>query len=32
MATGFLLFAFGLWVLLRTVRGPVKLPNLILGS
>ena len=32
MATGFLLFVFGIWVLLRTVRGAVKLPDLILGG
>jgi hypothetical protein len=32
MATGILLFLVGVFVVLRTVRGGRKLPDLILGS
>jgi hypothetical protein len=32
MATGLLLFLLGAFVVLRTVRGDRKLPDLILGS
>lgn len=31
MAVGIVLFLAGLWVVLRTVRGNPKLPDLILG-
>jgi uncharacterized membrane protein len=32
MAVGVVIFLLGLWVLLRTVRGQRKLPDLILGT
>jgi hypothetical protein len=32
MAVGVVIFLLGLWVLLRTVRGQRKLPDVILGS